>query len=90
MKLTIHVLEEPRADFKQKRYMECYLWIGNQTSIRNFLDPLDILSTYLPLFPPLRGEVVKELRDIHKATLMYDALPHYYINKIKEANTEPI
>jgi hypothetical protein len=54
------------------------------------MDPLDIPSTYLPLFPPMKGEVLKELSDHQKATVLYDALPHYYIKKMKEANTEPI
>jgi hypothetical protein len=54
------------------------------------MDHLDILSTYLPLFPPFKGEVFKELSDRHKSTILYDALPHHRIKKIKEANTEPI
>jgi hypothetical protein len=54
------------------------------------MDCLDILSTYLPLFPPMKGEVLKELSDRQKNTILYDALPHYYIKKMKEANTEPI
>jgi hypothetical protein len=54
------------------------------------MDRLDILSTSLPLFPPLKGEVLKELSDRQKATILYDALPHYYIKKMKEANTEQI
>jgi hypothetical protein len=58
--------------------------------IQNFMDRLDILSTYLPLFPPMKGEVLTELSDRQKATIFYDALPHYYIKKMKEANTEPI
>jgi hypothetical protein len=54
------------------------------------MDQLDILSTYLPLFPPMKGEVIKELSDNKKATILYEALPNYYIKKMKEANTEPI
>jgi hypothetical protein len=54
------------------------------------MDRLDILSTYLPLFPPTKGEVLKELSDNHKATILYNAILNYYIKKIKEANTEPI
>jgi hypothetical protein len=50
MKLTIHVLKDPRAGFKKVRYIERFLWIGKNTSIRNFMDHPDILSTYLPLF----------------------------------------
>jgi hypothetical protein len=54
------------------------------------MDRLDILSTYLPLFPSMKGEVLKELSDNQKATILYDAIPNYYIKKMKEANTEPI
>jgi hypothetical protein len=90
MRLTIHVLKYLRAEFKQVRYIESFLWIGKNTGIRNFMDRLDILSTYLPLFPPMKGEILKELSDWQKATILYDALPHYYIKKMKEANTEPI
>jgi hypothetical protein len=54
------------------------------------MDRLDILSTYLPLFPPMKGELMKELSDNQKSTILYDALPNYYINKMKEASTEPI
>jgi hypothetical protein len=90
MKLTIHVLKDPRAGFKQVRYIERFLWIGKNTSIWNFMDRLDTLSTYLPLYPPMKGELLNELIDRQKATILYDALPHYYIKKMKEANTEPI
>jgi hypothetical protein len=54
------------------------------------MDLLDILSTYLPFFPPMKGEVLKELSDQQKATFLYDALPHNYIKKMEEANAEPI
>jgi hypothetical protein len=90
MKLTIHVLKDPRAGFKQVRYIERHLFIGKNTGVRVFMDRLDILLTYLPLFPPMKGEVLKELSDSQKATIVYDALPNYYIKKKKEANTEPI
>jgi hypothetical protein len=82
MKLTIHVLKDPRSGFKQVRYMERFLWIGKNTGVRVFMDLLEILSTYLPLFPPMKGEVLKELSDNQKATILYGALPNYYINKI--------
>jgi hypothetical protein len=82
MKLTIHVLKDPRARFKQVRYTERFLWIGKNTGIRIIMDRLDILSTYLP--------VLKELIERQKYTILYDALQHYYIKKMKEANTEPI
>jgi hypothetical protein len=62
-RLTIHVLKDPRAGFKQVRYMERFLWIGKNTGIRVFMDRLDILSTYLPLFPPMKGELLKEISD---------------------------
>jgi hypothetical protein len=54
------------------------------------MDRLDILSTELPLFPPMKGEVLKELSDRQKDTVLYNTLPHYYIKKMKESNTEPI
>jgi hypothetical protein len=90
MKLTIHVLKDPRAGFKQTRYMERHLFIGKNTGVHVFMDRLDILSTYLPLFQPMKGELLKELSNSHKSTILYDALPSYYIKKMKEANTEPI
>jgi hypothetical protein len=90
MKLTIHVLKDPPAGFMQIRYMELFLFIGKHIGIWVFMDRLDILSTYLPLFPPIKDEVLKELSDNQKATILYDALQNYYIKKIKEANTEPI
>jgi hypothetical protein len=76
MKLTIHVLKDPHAGFKQLRYMERYLFIGKSTGVRVFMDRLDIIATYLPLFPPMKGEVLKELSDSEKTTILYDALPN--------------
>jgi hypothetical protein len=38
----------------------------------------------------MKGELLKELSDRQKATILYDTLPQYYIKKMKEANTEPI
>jgi hypothetical protein len=61
MKLTIHILLDPRAGFKQVHCTEIYIWIGNNTGIQNFMDCLEIFSTYLPHFPPMKGEVFKEL-----------------------------
>jgi hypothetical protein len=83
MKLTIHVMKDPRAGFKQVRYMERQLFIGKNTGVRVFMDRLYILSTYLPLFPPMKGELIKELNNIQIATILYDALPNYYIKKMK-------
>jgi hypothetical protein len=77
MKLTIRALKDPRAGFKQVRYMERYLFIGKNTGVRVFMDRLDILLTYLPLYPPMKGELLKELSDCQKATILYDALPNY-------------
>jgi hypothetical protein len=77
MKLTKHVLNYPRAGFRQVRNIEPYICIGKNTGIRNFKDRLNILSTYLPLFPPMKGEVLKELNDQQKGNILYDALPHY-------------
>jgi hypothetical protein len=54
------------------------------------MDRLDILLTYLPLFPPMKGEVLKELNDRQKATILYDELTNCYSKKMKETNTEPI
>jgi hypothetical protein len=54
------------------------------------MDHLDILLTYLPLFPPMKGEILKELSDWKKYTILYYVLPYYYIKKMKEVNTEPI
>jgi hypothetical protein len=90
MKLKIHVLKDPRAGFKQLRYMERYLFISKNTGVHVFMDLLDILSMYLHLFPPMKGEVLKELSDNKKATIVYDDMPNYYIKKMIEANTEPI
>jgi hypothetical protein len=70
--------------------MERHLFIGKNYGVRVFMDLLEFLSTYLPLFPPMKGELPKELSDSQKATLLYDALPNCYIKKMKEANTEPI
>jgi hypothetical protein len=89
MKL-IHVLKDPRAGFKTIRYVERFLFIVKHTSIQVFMHHLNTLSTYMPLFPPMKGELLKELSDNQKATILYDALPNYYINKMKEANNEPI
>jgi hypothetical protein len=33
MKLTIHVLKDPRSGFEKVRYMERFLWIGKNTDI---------------------------------------------------------
>jgi hypothetical protein len=38
MKLNIHVLKDPRSEFKQVRYMERFLWIGKNIGVRDFMD----------------------------------------------------
>jgi hypothetical protein len=51
MALTVHVLKDPRAGFKQKRYMEGHMFIGKHSTVggvRAFLDRIDVLSTYFP------------------------------------------
>jgi hypothetical protein len=73
MKLTIPVLKYPRSGFKQIRYMERFLFIGKHTGIQVFMDCLDTLSPYLPLFPPMKGGVLKELSEKQKSTILYDA-----------------
>jgi hypothetical protein len=67
-----------------------FLFIGKNQGIWVFIDHLEILSTYLPLFQPMKGEVLKEFSDNQKVTILYDALPNCYIKKIKESNTETI
>jgi hypothetical protein len=64
MALTVHVFKDPLAGFKQKRYMEQNLFIGNHLTgggVRAFLDRIDVLSTYLPLFPPILNVTYQEL-----------------------------
>jgi hypothetical protein len=38
MKMTVHVLKDPRAGFKQVRYTERHLFIGKNTGVRVFTD----------------------------------------------------
>jgi hypothetical protein len=38
MKLTIHVLKDPQAGFKQVRYMKRHLFRGKNTGVRVFMD----------------------------------------------------
>jgi hypothetical protein len=78
MALTVHVLRDPRAVFKQKRYMERNLFIGNHSTgrgARAFLDRIDVLSTYLPLFPPILNVNYQELTNQEKQCMLFDALP---------------
>jgi hypothetical protein len=61
-----------------------------KNGIRNFMDRFNILSTYMALYTPIKDEVLKEIRNQQKYDILYDAIAHYYIKKMKEANTEPI
>jgi hypothetical protein len=69
MALTVHVLKDPWAGFKQKRYMERNLFTGNHSTgggVRDFLDRIDVLSTYLPLFPPILNVTYQEFTNTKK------------------------
>jgi hypothetical protein len=78
MALTVHVLKDPRAGFKKKCYMERNLFIGNHSTgggVRAFLDRIDVLSTYLPFFPPILNVTYQELTNQEKQLMIFDALP---------------
>jgi hypothetical protein len=85
MALTVHVLKDPRAGFKQKRCMERNLFIGNHSTgggVRAFLDRIDVSSTYLPLFLPILNVTYQELTNQEKQLMLFDALPKDYIDQI--------
>jgi hypothetical protein len=93
MALTVHVLKDPRAGFMQKRYMERNLFIGNHSTgggERAFLDRIDVLSTYLLLFPPILNVTYQELKNQEKQLMLFDALPKDYIEQMKKANQVPL
>jgi hypothetical protein len=93
MALTVHVLKDPRAGFKQKRYMERNLFIGNHSTgggVRAFLERIDVLSTYLPLFPHILNMTYQELTNQEKQLMLFDALPKDYIDQMKKANQVPL
>jgi hypothetical protein len=76
MALTVHVLKDPRSGFKQKRYVECNLFIVNHSTggrVRAFLDQIDVLSTYLPLFLPILNVTCQELTNQEKQLMLCDA-----------------
>jgi hypothetical protein len=76
MALKMHVLKDPRAGSKQKRYMECNLFFGNHSTgggVRAFLDRIDVLSTSLPLIPPLLNVTCQELTNQEKQPMIFDA-----------------
>jgi hypothetical protein len=89
MALTLHVLKDPQAGFKQKRYMERHLFIGNHLTgggVRAFLDLIDVLSTYLPLFPPILNVTYQELTNKEKQLMLFYALSKDYNDQMKKAN----
>jgi hypothetical protein len=93
MALTVHVLKDPRAGFKQKRYMERNLFIGNHLTgggVRAFLDRIDVLSTYLPFFSPILNVTYQELTNQEKKLILFDAPPKDYIDQMKKANQVPL
>jgi hypothetical protein len=93
MALIVHVLKDPRAGFIQKRYMERNLFIGNHSTgvgVRAFLERIDVLSTYLPLFPPILNVTYQELTNQEKQLMPFDALPKDYIDQMKKANQVPL
>jgi hypothetical protein len=69
--------------------MERNLFIGNQSTgggLRAFLDCIDVLSTYLPLFPPILNVTYQELTNKGKKLMHFDALPNDYIDQMKKAS----
>jgi hypothetical protein len=90
MNVPGHDLKDARTGYTQKRYMLLKKMVPRkQTGVRNFVDVIEILFTYLPLFPLIWNECMAELTQQDKQAILYDALPHYYIKKIKEVNKTP-
>jgi hypothetical protein len=93
MALAVHVLKDPREGFKNKHYMERNLFIGNHSTsggVRAFLDRIDVLSTYLLLFPPILNVTYQELTNQEKQLMIFDAFPKDYIDQMKKANKAPL
>jgi hypothetical protein len=87
------MFRSPRAGFKQKRYMKRNLFIRNHSTgggVRSFLDRIYVLSTYLPLFPPILNVTYQELTNQEKQLMLFDALPKDYIDQIKKENQVPL
>jgi hypothetical protein len=77
MSLTLYVFKDPRAGFNQKCYMERNMFIRNQSNgggVRAFLDRIDVLSTHLPLFPPILNLDYQELTNQEKQRMLFDLL----------------
>jgi hypothetical protein len=69
--------------------MERYLLIGKHSTgggVRAFLDRIDVLSTYLPLFLPILNVTYQEITNQEKQLMLFDALPKDYIDQMKKAN----
>jgi hypothetical protein len=54
------------------------------------MDHIDVLSTYLPLFPPILNVTYQEHTNQEKQIMLFDALPKDCINQMKKANQEPL
>jgi CRISPR/Cas system CSM-associated protein Csm4 (group 5 of RAMP superfamily) len=71
--------------------MERNMFIGNQSTgggVRAFLDRIDVLSTYLSIFPPILNVAYQELPN--QEIMLFDALPNDYVDQIKKANQVPL
>jgi hypothetical protein len=54
------------------------------------MEHIDVLSTYLPSFPPILNVAYQELTNQEKQLMMFDALPKYNIDQMKKANQVPL
>jgi hypothetical protein len=73
--------------------MEHNLFIGNHSTgggVGAFLDRIDVLSTYLPLCPPILNVSYQELTNQEKQCMLFDALPKDYIDQMKKAKQVPL
>jgi hypothetical protein len=73
--------------------MERTLLIENHSiggGVRAFLDRIDVLSIYLPLFPLILNVTYKELTNQEKQLILFDALTKYYIDQMKKADQVPL
>jgi hypothetical protein len=73
--------------------MERNLFIRNNLTVggvRAFLDWIDVLSTYLPLCPPIFNVTYQELANQEKQCMLFDSLPKDYIDQMKKENQVPL
>jgi hypothetical protein len=73
--------------------MERNLFIGNHSTVggvRAFLDRIDVLSTYLPLFRPIFNVTYQELTNQENQLMLFDALPKDYTDQMKKVNQVPL